>query len=164
MDSQQSWVETTVRGPGTLSFWWKVSSQATGDTLSLLTNGVVVTNISGTVGWQQVSLGIAPGASKLRWNYVKDGSISEGSDAGWLDQVSYSVPTFSISGMRLTNGVFFFNLNGTAGQQLSVQSSTNLTQWTTRVTSTLTSSTTNYTDLTPSNTPAQFYRAVFINQ
>jgi hypothetical protein len=25
-DSQETWMQTTVTGPGTLSFWWKVDS------------------------------------------------------------------------------------------------------------------------------------------
>jgi uncharacterized repeat protein (TIGR01451 family) len=92
INSQQSWVETTLRGPGTLSFWWDVSSQAGGDFLEFLTNSVVMTNISGSTGWQQVSVSIPTGLNVVRWDYVKDGSISSGSDAGWLDQVAYTLP------------------------------------------------------------------------
>jgi hypothetical protein len=165
IDNQQSWVETTVRGPGTLSFWWQVSSQAGGDYLNFMTNGVTVTNISGSVSWQQVNFPVQPGLAVLRWNYVKDGSISAGSDAGWLDQVSYTVPPFSLSSpMITTNGSFVFTVNGTNGQQLILQSSTNLTQWTSISTNVIASGVINYTNSAATNFPSQFYRAVFLNQ
>ena len=38
--SQETWLETTVTGPGPLSFWWKVSSESCCDYLEFYTNGV----------------------------------------------------------------------------------------------------------------------------
>jgi hypothetical protein len=32
-NSQQSWMETTVTGAGTIKFWWKASSEQDGDYL-----------------------------------------------------------------------------------------------------------------------------------
>jgi uncharacterized repeat protein (TIGR01451 family) len=165
IDSQQTWMETSIRGPGTLSFWWKVSSQAGGDFLSFRTNGVTVTNISGNVDWQQVTFSPPPGPLTLRWSYIKDGSISSGSDAGWLDQVSYSVPPFSlISPTLATNGNFLFTVTGTNGQQLILQSSTNLHQWTSLVTNTVANGMINFTDTFATNFMSHFYRALFMNQ
>lgn len=94
-DSQSSYLETTVTGPGTLSFWWKVSSEASWDYLRYRLDGSEVgaaPGISGTVDWQQKTVSIPAGLHTNRWTYSKDGSVSSGSDAGWLDQVSY-IPT-----------------------------------------------------------------------
>lgn len=88
-DSSESWTETTVSGPGTLSFWWKLSSQ-TGDALALLVDGQQLASITGEVGWQQQSFVITtPGNHVLRWRYLKDAAGSAGTDAGSLDEVSF---------------------------------------------------------------------------
>jgi hypothetical protein len=96
-DSQQSWVETTVTGPGTLYFWWRVSSESACDYLKFLYDGYEQTGIiSGESGWQQPSWNIPAGTHSVRWVYTKDGSVSSGSDCGWLDQVVWS-PTLQSS-------------------------------------------------------------------
>jgi M6 family metalloprotease-like protein len=90
--SQQSWVETSVAGPGTLTFWWQVSSESGYDYLSFLLDGAATGGapaISGTVGWTQQTVAIPSGTHTLRWRYSKDGSVVAGSDAGWVDQVVY---------------------------------------------------------------------------
>jgi hypothetical protein len=51
---------------------------------------VALTNISGEVNWQQVSLGIGAGTHTLSWRYAKDSSASMGQDAAWVDQVAYT--------------------------------------------------------------------------
>lgn len=45
--SQESWLETTVTGPGQLGYWWSVSSEASFDFLECYTNGVRAARISG---------------------------------------------------------------------------------------------------------------------
>jgi hypothetical protein len=87
--SQQAWMETTVNGPGEIAFAWKVSSQA-GDYLEFHIDGVLKTGrISGNVDWVLKSYAVDPGQHVLRWRYVKDSSGSSGSDAAWVDAVSW---------------------------------------------------------------------------
>lgn len=38
-DSQESWIATEVTGPGTLTFWWKVSSESGYDWLRFYLDG-----------------------------------------------------------------------------------------------------------------------------
>lgn len=88
-NSQQSWMETTVNGPGEIAFAWKVSSQA-GDYLEFYIDGVLKTGrISGNVDWTLKSYAVDPGQHVLRWRYVKDGSGSSGSDAAWVDSLQW---------------------------------------------------------------------------
>ncbi len=88
-DSQSSFMEFTVHGPGLLSFWWKVSSESGWDFLKFYIDGVPQNiDISGDVDWTQVSgINIPSGSHTLRWTYSKDGSASNGSDAGWVDEI-----------------------------------------------------------------------------
>ncbi len=93
-DDQEAWIETTVVGPGTLRFYWRVSSEDGYDFLKFSLNGVERASISGeTAGWAQRAFVIPEGAHALRWTYSKDGSVASGADAGWLDKVDYTVKT-----------------------------------------------------------------------
>jgi hypothetical protein len=88
--SQQTWVETTLNGPGTISFWWRVSSEQGWDFLRFYIGSTQQQAISGNIDWQQRSFALPAGTHTLTWQYDKDGSVSHGSDAGWVDQVVWS--------------------------------------------------------------------------
>ena len=77
----------TVTGPATLSFYWKVSSEASYDYLRVYLDGVKQYEISGEVNWQQKSINIPSGSHTVKWEYSKDGAVVSGSDKGWVDQV-----------------------------------------------------------------------------
>ena len=88
-DDGVSRLETTVTGPATLSFWWKVESEATFDFLNVEVDGAQpFAGISGAVDWQQKAITLPAGAHTIRWIYSKDSSVSFGQDAGWVDQVT----------------------------------------------------------------------------
>ena len=85
-------LRTTVVGPGTLSFYWKVSSEQDFDYLDLFIDATNTDWISGEVGWTKVTKAIPAGIRTITWQYGKDGSVSEGSDCGWVDKVAYQGP------------------------------------------------------------------------
>ena len=92
-DDEQSWLQTTVSGPGTLSFWWKVSSEGDCDHLECWVDGVRRDLTSGEEDWAQKTYTITgAGTHTIQWRYQKDGSSSEGSDCGWVDEVQWSGP------------------------------------------------------------------------
>ena len=88
--NHQSVVQTAVDGPGTLSFWWMVSSETNNDCASFLIDGAEQSRISGTVNWQQRTYYLLPGTHSLTWKYSKNATINSGADAVWLDQVVYT--------------------------------------------------------------------------
>jgi hypothetical protein len=49
--NQATLLQTTVTGPGTLSFWWKVSSEAGNDFLDLFVDSENPAQISGEIDW-----------------------------------------------------------------------------------------------------------------
>jgi hypothetical protein len=100
-DLQSSWVQTTVTGPGTLSFWWRVSSEEDCDYLDFDTDGETRYWISGETEWQQRTIRLTAGQHTVQWTYWKDESISVGQDAGWLDQVVWSPDVQPLSGFAL---------------------------------------------------------------
>ena len=89
-DNQESFLQTTVNGTGTISFYWKVSSEADYDFLEFYIDGVIQDQISGLVDWQQKTYEITnSGPHILEWRYVKDVSLAENDDCGWLDLVKW---------------------------------------------------------------------------
>ncbi len=87
--NQQSWMETTVSGPGEMGFAWKVSSQA-GDYLEFYIDGVLKAGrITGEVDWTLKSYAVDFGQHVLRWRYVKNGSGVAGADTAWVDAVNW---------------------------------------------------------------------------
>ena len=88
-DNQTSSIETIVTGPGSFSFYWKVSSEKNYDFLIFSIDGVSYSQMSGEVDWHKVTYEIAPGDHTLMWSYTKDENKSGGSDAGWLDKVVF---------------------------------------------------------------------------
>ena len=98
MQSRQAFVprlglsklDPTVTGPGTLTFWWKVSSEKDFDWLRFHIDGIFQQQISGEINWQQRSYQLPQGSHALRWRYVKDLNSSFGQDRAWLDQVSFT--------------------------------------------------------------------------
>ncbi|MCX6874715.1 MAG: immunoglobulin domain-containing protein [Verrucomicrobia bacterium] len=89
-DGKECWLQTTLIGPGTLSYWWKVYSENTWDVLEFDLDGVPQSDpISGETGWQQRILRIPVGPHTVKWRYAKDESYHSGQDAGWVDEVAY---------------------------------------------------------------------------
>jgi uncharacterized repeat protein (TIGR02543 family) len=102
----QNWIETTITGPCSLSFWWKVSSEANYDFLDFSINGEVQERISGEVEWAPKNYFLSWGEHTIRWRYSKDLSVARGADAGWVDRVaidSYPVE-LDLDGDGYSNG------------------------------------------------------------
>ena len=88
---EETCLTTTVSGAGTLSFWWKVSSERNYDKLSVSVDDVERADISGEQDWARKTVSVTGnGAHTVVWTYRKDGSVSGGSDCGWMDQVVWT--------------------------------------------------------------------------
>lgn len=88
-NNQQSALETTITGAGTLSFNWKVSSEPNYDYLRLFINDAMYVEISGETNWSEVNIPLSAGSYQLRFEYSKDGSVSSAQDAGWVDNIRW---------------------------------------------------------------------------
>ena len=88
--SQTTWIQTEVTGEGTLSFWYKVSSESNWDKLIFYIDGVQKTVASGTVGWTRFECVISNRTQHaIKWTYSKDVVGSSGSDCCWIDKVEW---------------------------------------------------------------------------
>jgi len=159
---EESWMQTTVtNGPGTLTFWWSVSSELDYDYLEFYLDGMLQNGrISGEVNWNQQTFNIAAGSHTLRWRYVKDIGISSGQDRGWVDQVSFVtaggvLPPTLVSPTNLPGG-FKFEVTGSPGATYIVLGSTNMQTWSPLFTNTAPFK---FTDTQAGQFPRRFYRA-----
>lgn len=104
-DNAPSWVQTTVTGPGTLSFWWQVSSEDGADILEFYLDDAPQEAITGTgAGWTYREYSIPAGTHTLKWQYLKNSSGSAGFDAGFLDEVNFvpDPPSLNVTAAPVT--------------------------------------------------------------
>ena len=87
--NQESWMQATVSEKGTVSFYWKVSSERYCDFLEFYIDGSLQDQISGSVDWQQMMYTLPSGSHTLEWRYVKDYAMNSGSDCAWVDLVEW---------------------------------------------------------------------------
>ena len=90
-DQSTSWLEGIVTGSGTLSFWYKISSEQDADELKFWIDDQIMLLDSGEKEWKNLSYEVAAeGNHQFRWAYEKDKSDVIGQDSVWLDQVTWS--------------------------------------------------------------------------
>ena len=98
-DEHTSWLQVVVNGPGTLTFWAKVSCEhdddgtCTWDHLGVFVDGVEnrPMRIDGETGWTQKTVEFSgAGAHTVKWVYVKDESDYDGEDCAWINGVVWT--------------------------------------------------------------------------
>jgi hypothetical protein len=89
-DSQSTWIETSVEGPGTVYFCWKLSSQE-GDGVRFAIDSVNQTTRTSSFDWEERSFSVTgSGTHTLRWTYTKDAGGSGNDDCARLDYVRWT--------------------------------------------------------------------------
>jgi N-acetylneuraminic acid mutarotase len=90
-DDQESVLQTTVTGPGTISFYWQTAGEADEFDLEFDDNGGYVTDIPSQTSWSQFNYNVPAGTHTLTWMaYSGDGSSPD--DAGFVDEVVFTPP------------------------------------------------------------------------
>ncbi|MDD2563658.1 MAG: C25 family cysteine peptidase [Salinivirgaceae bacterium] len=98
-------ITMNVSSADEISFYRKVSSENTYDKLHFSINGQIANNgtWSGNQSWELVTFPVAAGETTFSWKYIKDVSVSGGSDCAWIDNITFpgsaviinSAPTFT---------------------------------------------------------------------
>ena len=98
-DGREAWFETEVTGPGTIEFYWKVSSEAGEDFLRFERSGEGLESafqISGETDWSEfLKFNLTTGVNVLRWTYRKNANSAAGQDAAWVDALVIELDAFS---------------------------------------------------------------------
>ena len=85
---------------GNITFYRKVSSETGFDFLKFYIDGVQKDRWSGEMDWSAVSFPVTTGTRTFTWTYVKDNSVSQGSDTAWIDDIVF--PISSSTGVSLS--------------------------------------------------------------
>jgi hypothetical protein len=73
-----------------IKFWYKVSSESGYDYLYFKLNDVIMMRKSGEIPWESTVVFVPAGINKMEWVYVKDGSVSSGSDMAMIDMIDFA--------------------------------------------------------------------------
>lgn len=72
-----------------ISFFYKVSSESGYDYLNFYIDGSLQDEWSGDVDWTEAAYDVTAGSHTFKWEYVKDFSVSSGSDCAWVDFIVF---------------------------------------------------------------------------
>jgi uncharacterized protein YegL len=87
-DSQQSRMTITVSGATTVSFWYKVDSEAVYDDFFFYVDGTPVLEKAGNIAWTSYTYTLPDtGVHTLTFEYEKDSVYSSGADTAWVDEI-----------------------------------------------------------------------------
>ncbi len=90
-NSQHSGMQVTlnVTAAGDISFYHKVSSEAQYDFLRFYIDDQEMDAWSGDTDWEQSTYSVSEGIHTFKWDYIKDASVSNGSDCAWIDYIIF---------------------------------------------------------------------------
>lgn len=88
---QTNWMETTVSGPGQISFKWFASCYYGDNGLEFTIDGKLQNGIAGNFSeWSEVTRNVVTGTHTLRWQFSRAKAMSSGSNCGWVDQIVWT--------------------------------------------------------------------------
>lgn len=87
-------VTLNITAAGNISFYQKVSSEATYDFLYFYIDNVQQGSWSGAGSWTAQTYAVSTGSHTFKWTYAKDGYVSSNSDCAFLDHIDF--PAYSI--------------------------------------------------------------------
>ena len=89
-DSKATSLILQMTGAGSLTFRYKISSELSYDKLTIYKDGGQAITTSGEQVWQEYTFSFTgEGEHTAEFRYVKDGSVSKGSDCVWIADVSW---------------------------------------------------------------------------
>lgn len=84
-------IDLNVTVADTISFYYKVSSEAGYDKFKFYLDDDVVLTESGDVDWRRFACLVPAGNHTIKFAYSKDGSVSSGSDCVWVDDITLPI-------------------------------------------------------------------------
>lgn len=119
---QTAILQTTVTGPGTLTFWWSGSApDSDGSQLSFSVSGTNLLTVTDFSHWTQQTVYVGTGAQTLKWTFSLP-TFAPGGAPGYVDQVTWTkgstppliqVPPVSQSVIPGGNATFYVGSGGT---------------------------------------------------
>lgn len=83
-------METTLYGPGVLTFWWKISSPSGEDYMTFFDGATPLDWIVGNVDWTLKTFTLGDGEHYIKWEYGKSPRNGQDPSNAWVDQVLWT--------------------------------------------------------------------------
>lgn len=121
-ESSELSITLDVLTAGNVSFMRKTSSESGYDFLKFYIDGTMQGEWSGEQDWTAESFAVSTGSHTLVWKYEKDGSVSEGSDAAWVDYIVFPPIADNTSGINEINSdqINFTMYPNPASQEITI--------------------------------------------
>lgn len=120
-------IDYEVSSDDTLSFYRKVSSESGYDFMRFYIDNVKLGEWSGVQDWERFAYVVAAGPHTFKWEYSKDVSVAEGSDAAYVDYINFPAQLvtsgYAGSDAQICSGNSY-RLNGNATHYNSLEWST----------------------------------------
>ncbi len=116
-------IELNVTATSDISFWYKVSSEPNYDYLRFFIDGNQQIQWAGYEGWSQFVQSVSPGTHTFSWTYYKDGSVSDGDDAGYVDFIEFPVAALPNIAVDVTEFVAEYDVAGASIQTMNISNS-----------------------------------------
>ncbi len=139
--AELTWLETSVLGPGTISFWWNAAATNNDSNYLDFSYRFFVNNVARACAseetfhgnWHQVvvPISVAPGElTKLRWLFETLGGCSDFAEGtAWLDHVTFVPVQPAVALSRLSGDNLTLELTAAADVRLQIEQSKNLLFW-----------------------------------
>jgi len=91
-NNQTTWLQTIIPGPGTVSFWWRVSDDGNSSEMDFYIDGGDQDYLAGDAGWQPSPTFVItnPGPHTLYWEYYKYDTNIAGLNAAFVDELTFT--------------------------------------------------------------------------
>ena len=99
----------------TLSFYYKVSSEADYDFLNFYIDNQLQEQWSGNVNWTRAAYYIPAGTHTFKWEYKKDSSTASGQDRAWIDLIDFPISNGPVSVENIQTSAISVSPNPTKG-------------------------------------------------
>ena len=111
-------VQMEVTSPDSISFYLKTSSESGYDYLKFFIDANSMGVWAGETDWTKVTFPVTAGSHTFKWEYMKDGSVSSGSDCAWIDYIVF--PALAPSAASVAGTVTYANTANTPLSGLTV--------------------------------------------
>ena len=112
-------LQINVTAADSISFYYKTSSESGYDFLKFYIDGTNLGQWSSETPWSRIAFPVTAGNHTFKWEYMKDNSVSSGSDCAWLDFIE--LPTSVPTGANVSGTITYANTANTPLNALTVK-------------------------------------------
>lgn len=99
-------IDLNLAQPDTISFRYRISSEAGYDYLKFFVDDVMMDRWSGYTDWELAQFPVDSGQHFIEWRYEKDSNTDRGEDAAWIDDIVFPSGVFTEKDLGVLKPVY----------------------------------------------------------